>query len=160
MHAGITKMKYSDAIIALYISQIVTKQFLHQYVPEGVSLCASHNKTALCEDFMKLGDINLHMNMFDFHKGYILYNFRFGRNPRWRPMCSQTMTCLVLCQSIIIFASCFIRSTTCRRNLQKKLEETCRSTTCRIINIHFVQNGRQNDCKIGVHKFLRSSNIA
>ena len=55
------------------------------------SLGASHNKTALCEDFMKLGDINLHMNMFDFHKGYMLYNFRFSRNPRWRPMCSQTM---------------------------------------------------------------------
>ena len=63
------------------------------------SLGASHNKTALCEDFMKLGNINLHMNMFDFHKGYILYNFRFGRNPRWRPMCSQTMN----------FASSYVR---------------------------------------------------
>ena len=70
------------------------------------SLGASHNKTALCEDFMKLGDINLHMNMFDFHKWYMLYmlynmfdfhkwymlyKFRFGRNPRWRPPCSQTL---------------------------------------------------------------------
>ena len=55
------------------------------------SLGASHNKTALCEDFMKLGDINLYINMFDFHKGYMLYKFRFGRNPRWRPICSQTL---------------------------------------------------------------------
>ena len=31
-------------------------------IPDPDSLGASHNKTAHCEDFMKLGDTNLHMN--------------------------------------------------------------------------------------------------